>query len=134
MIIAVLLVMAVVVGAAVVSTSVSAAEVSKQKTSAGGITVHYYCESGTPTIYYWNSLPTNMETSYPGPKMTSEGNKWFKYTFSSVTKINMLFITNGVQSEELTREGTKTTAGLQRTPTSKAHGNAPICVRTASIL
>ncbi len=104
MIIAVLLVMAVVVGAALVSTSVSAAEVSKQKTSAGGITVHYYCESGTPTIYYWNSLPTNMETSYPGPKMTSEGNKWFKYTFSSVTKINMLFITNGVQSEELTRE------------------------------
>lgn len=63
MIIAVLLVMAVVVGAAVVSASVSAAEVSKQKTSAGGITVHYYCESGTPTIYYWNSLPTNMRVT-----------------------------------------------------------------------
>ena len=102
--IAALLALAVIVSAAVVTTSVSAAEVSKKKTSASSITVHYYCESGTPTVYYWNSLPQNIETSYPGPAMTSQGNKWFKYTFSNVTKINMLFIANGVQSDELTRE------------------------------
>ena len=71
---------------------------------AGGITVHYYCESGTPTIYYWNSLPTNMETSYPGKAMTAEANNFYKYTFPNVTKINMLFVVNGVQSEELTRK------------------------------
>lgn len=102
--IAALLVMAVVVSAFIAGGSASAAETGKKQTSAAGITVHYYCESGTPTVYYWNSLPTNMETSYPGPKMTSEGNKWFKYTFTNVTKINMLFVTNGVQSAELTRE------------------------------
>ncbi len=73
------------------------------ETGAAGIIVHYYCENGTPTIYYWNSLPTNKETSYPGPAMTSEGNHYFKYTFSDVTKINMLFVVNGVQSAELTR-------------------------------
>ena len=102
--IAALLALAVIVSAAVVTTSVSAAEVSKKKTSASSITVHYYCESGTPTVYYWNSLPQNIETSYPGPAMTNEGNKWFKYKFDNVTKINMLFVTNGVQSEETTQE------------------------------
>ena len=29
-----------------------------------GITVHYYCEDGTPTVYYWNSLPKNIEVKY----------------------------------------------------------------------
>ena len=71
--------------------------------SSSGITVHYYCEEGTPSIYYWNSLPQNISTDYPGKTMISEGNNYYKYTFSNVTKINMLFITNGVQSKELTR-------------------------------
>ena len=87
--------------------SVSSAEVDKETDSeisaTTGITVHYYCENGTPKIYYWNSLPTNKETNYPGPSMTSEGNNYYKYTFSDVTKINFLFITNGEQSAELTR-------------------------------
>ena len=87
--------------------SVSSAEVDKETDSeisaTTGITVHYYCENGTPKIYYWNSLPTNKETSYPGPSMISEGNNYYKYTFSDVTKINFLFITNGEQSAELTR-------------------------------
>ena len=86
--------------------SVNSAEVAPDadsEVSAGGITLHYYCESGTPTIYYWNALPQNKVTNYPGPAMTSEGNKYYKYTFSDVTKINFLFVTNGVQSDELTR-------------------------------
>ena len=87
--------------------SVNSAEVAPKADSevsaATGITIHYYCESGTPTIYYWNALPQNKVTNYPGPAMTSEGNKYYKYTFSDVTKINFLFVTNGVQSDELTR-------------------------------
>ena len=71
---------------------------------AGGITVHYYCENGTPSIYWWNSLPQNITmAAYPGKAMTAEGDNYYKYTFSNVTKINMLFIVNGEQSEELTR-------------------------------
>lgn len=35
--------------------------------------------------------------------MTSEGNNYYKYTFNDVTKINMMFVTNGKQSAELTR-------------------------------
>lgn len=85
--------------------AVNAAEVDQDAEVAAstGITVHYYCESGTPTIYYWNSLPQNISTTYPGPKMTAEGNGFYKYSFSNVTKINFLFVTNGTQSAELTR-------------------------------
>ena len=68
-----------------------------------GITVHYICEDGKPSIYYWNSLPQNKETSYPGPAMIDEGNNYYKYTFSTESKINFLFVVDGKQSEELTR-------------------------------
>ena len=101
-ILAVILALAVVLGVAVVSAS--AVETKKAETAAStGITVHYYCEEGQPNIYYWNSLPTNIETTYPGPKTTSEGNNWYKYTFPTVSKINFIFVTNGVQSDELTQ-------------------------------
>ncbi|MBQ1814372.1 MAG: starch-binding protein [Ruminococcus sp.] len=89
----------VVAGAVEVSKDDSAAE----PVGAGGIIVHYYCESGTPTIYYWNSLPTNVETTYPGKAMTKETNNFYKYTFPNLTKVNMLFVVNGTQSVELTR-------------------------------
>ena len=101
-IVAFLLALAVLVSAAVVSTA--AVDTNKADTGADGITVHYYCEGGTPNIYYWNSLPDNIETSYPGPSMTSEGNNWYRYNFAGKTKINMLFVKSGVQSAELTRE------------------------------
>ncbi len=68
-----------------------------------GITVHYICEDGKPSIYYWNSLPQNKETSYPGAAMIDEGNNYYKYTFSTESKINFLFVVDGKQSEELTR-------------------------------
>ena len=82
----------------------SAAEDDSDEVGAGVITVHCYSEAGAPNIYYWNSLPQNITTSYPGPKMTAEGDNFYKYTFNNVTKINMLFIINGVQSAELTRQ------------------------------
>ena len=51
--------------------SVNSAEVDQNEdlevSASAGITLHYYCESGAPTIYYWNALPTNLETNYPGP-------------------------------------------------------------------
>ena len=84
--------------------AVSAVEAdAEEQVAEAGITVHYYSPDGTPTIYYWNSLPVNKETSYPGKAMVNEGNGFFKYTFSDVTKINMLFVVNGKQSAELTR-------------------------------
>ena len=77
---------------------------SKESTGATGITVHYYTEKGTPSVYYWNALPNNISTEYPGVKMTSEGGNYYRYTFSSVSKINLQFIeSDGTQGKELTR-------------------------------
>lgn len=95
------LIMAVVIIASFAVITTSAAD-----TGATDITVHYYCEDGTPTIYYWNSLPNNIETKYPGDTMskdTSEGDNWYTYKFEGLTKVNMQFVVNGVQSKELSR-------------------------------
>ena len=89
------------------SVNASAAEVNAEESAASGITVHYKPASGTPTIYYWNSLPQNLETTYPGEAMTDEGDGWFSKTFDGITKINMQFITDGSRTAELTQ----TTAG-----------------------
>ena len=105
-VLAVLLAVCVLLTVGVVAATAAAVDVAEDEDAsvgAGGITVHYYSESGTPNIYYWNSLPTNQVTTYPGPKMTAESNNFYKYTFSNLTKVNMLFVVNGKQSPELTR-------------------------------
>lgn len=100
--VAILMVIAMAVS--VFAISASAAQTDNVSSGASGITVHYYTEKGTPSVYYWNSLPQNISTDYPGPKMTSEGNNYYKYTFTNVTKINMQFVdSDGTQSAELTR-------------------------------
>ncbi len=102
--IAAVLVLVIVAGVAVFSVSAANVETSDTAASATGITVHYYCENAAPTIYYWNSLPTNIETAYPGVAMTRDtatGNGWYKYSFSDKSKINVLFVANGVQSDEI---------------------------------
>lgn len=102
-ILALLLTVCLVLTVGVIAVTAAEADVEDEQVGAGGITVHYYSEGGTPSVYYWNSLPSNIETSYPGKTMIAEGENWYKYTFSDVTKINLLFVVNGKQSDELTR-------------------------------
>ena len=100
------LMLVVCIAATVGIVSVSAATVDEDESvqaDYNGIKVHVYSEDGAPNIYYWNSLPQNISTDYPGPKMTAEGDNSYGYTFSNVTKINMMFVTNGTQSAETTR-------------------------------
>ena len=97
--------------------SVNAATTDTEESSAGsGITIHYYGSTTTPSIYYWNSLPTNIDSpTYPGVTMSRDtsaaGPNCYKYSFSNVTKINFLFVENGTQSKELTREYTEKSQG-----------------------
>ena len=102
-ILALILAVCVVCTVAVMSTSAATVDNDSNTSASSSIKVHYYCENGAPTIYYWNSLPQNISTDYPGKAMTKEGNNYYGYTFNNVTKINMLFVTNGEQSAELTR-------------------------------
>ncbi len=103
-ILALILAICVVCSIGILSVGAATAEDDNAVAASSGITVHYYCEDGTPSIYYWNSLPQNISTNYPGPKMISEGDNTYKYTFNNVTKINMMFVApDGEQSKELTR-------------------------------
>lgn len=106
-IIALLLAIAVLVTGAVFTASAAGDSEEEAAADSGSkIIVHYKSESAVPYIYYWNSLPVNIETDYPGKQMTkdsAQGNDWYTYTFNDLTKVNMLFIVNGEQSKELTR-------------------------------
>ncbi len=83
-------------------------ETIKAEAAEKGVTIYFKCESGTPNIYYWNSNPKNLEVEFPGEPMeldtSQEGGNWYKATFSDVTKINMLFSVNGIQTADLTRK------------------------------
>ena len=110
---ALLLALVIAVGVGIVGISAAEGEVAEVAAASdtAGITVYYKCEGKTPYIYYWNALPKNLETAYPGVKMskaTDQGDDWYKYTFKDSTKINLLFTdgTNtleGQLSKELTR-------------------------------
>ncbi|MCR5653052.1 MAG: starch-binding protein [Ruminococcus sp.] len=85
----------------------AATENAKQLAAGSQIIIHYKSETA-PYIYYWNSLPENIEVAYPGEAMTkdaSQGENWYTYTFNDVIKINILFTDkNGNQlSSELSR-------------------------------
>ena len=102
-ILALILTICVVCSVGILSVGAATAE-EDNEVAASSITVHYYCEDGTPSIYYWNSLPQNISTDYPGPKMTAEGDNTYKYTFNNVTKINFMFVSpDGKQSAEFTK-------------------------------
>jgi Starch-binding module 26/Chitobiase/beta-hexosaminidase C-terminal domain/Glycosyl hydrolase family 57/Secretion system C-terminal sorting domain len=47
----------------------------------------------TRKIYYWNALPTNSlaNATWPGVNMTAHTQGWYKYTFTGVDSINMIF-------------------------------------------
>ncbi len=109
--VALLLVIVLAVSVGVVS--VGAATLNKNSASADekvGITVHFKSTEVEPYIYYWNSLPQNIETTYPGVKMTkdaTQGEGWYTYTFDKLTKVNMIFTDK--DGKQLTAELTRNT-------------------------
>lgn len=103
------LVMTFAVTASISVISTIPASAAEEKPENLGITIHY--ESTTqPYVYYWNSLPKNIETKYPGVKMTAESDKnWYTYTFKDVNKINLLFTDK--DGNQLSKETTIKKAG-----------------------
>lgn len=74
------------------------------KAETASITVHYKGTDTTPNIYYWNlNNGTNNPVSWPGTKMTPEGNNWYTYTFSYTSSVNLIFNQNGSQTADLSR-------------------------------
>ena len=62
-VIALILTLCVVCTAGIISVNAANIDDDSDTSASSGITVHYYSESGTPYVYYWNSLPQNIETA-----------------------------------------------------------------------
>ncbi len=72
--------------------------------STDSMTIYYKGEMANPTIYYWNTSPETLTTSWPGNTMTDMGNGWFSFTLSGVTCSNLIFSSSGSnQTEDLQR-------------------------------
>ncbi|WP_405207856.1 starch-binding protein [Aquimarina sp. LLG6339-5] len=53
------------------------------------------------TLYYWETTPTSLTTSWPGVEMTdTDGDGWYEYRLSGVACANVIFSTNGEQQTE----------------------------------
>lgn len=69
---------------------------ASQVAADDGITIHFVSDWNSASVYYWNALPDDMETSWPGENMSKDEDGYYTYTFQGVSKINLLF-TNGSQ-------------------------------------
>ena len=111
---AIMLAVMMMVSVAVISATATSTDVADTAADTG-ITIHYESEDGVPYVYYWNALPQDIETAYPGVKMTKDptlkGGNWYTYTFADVEKINLLFT-----------DGSKTLDGQISTETSRTTG------------
>ncbi|WP_370392188.1 starch-binding protein [uncultured Winogradskyella sp.] len=49
--------------------------------------------SVTPNVYWWNAAPTGTlsDGTWPGVPMEVHDSEWYKYTFSDITSINVIF-------------------------------------------
>ena len=74
----------------------------KMLAATGNIVVHFpISEMKDAKIYYWNVLPTDMETDWPGETM-SEKEKYYTYSFTATSKVNFLFTNGSEQTEDFT--------------------------------
>ena len=70
--------------------------------NTGNIVVHYpMAEMDKAKIYYWNVLPNDMETEWPGDKLACD-DTWYTYSFNAVNKVNFLFANGDEQTEDFT--------------------------------
>ena len=111
-ILAIVMSIALIVSIAVISSTATASAADTEV--ATGITIHVKSVGKTPYVYYWNATPTDLETQYPGVKMTKEasmeGGDWYTYVFKNADKVNLLF-TDGTDtlSGQISEETSRTT-------------------------
>ena len=82
----------------IVSVDTDASQVAAEE----GITVHFVSDWDKANVYYWNAMPDDMETSWPGENMSKDDDGYYTYTFQGVSKINLLFTNGSQQTEDLT--------------------------------
>ncbi|GAA4270848.1 starch-binding protein [Aquimarina gracilis] len=77
-----------------------------QDTSDEGMTIYYKGPLNNPSLYFWNTSPTSLNTNWPGELMQNAGNGWYKYKLTNVSCANLIFSNNGNnQTSDLNRCG-----------------------------
>ncbi|MEM9340826.1 MAG: starch-binding protein, partial [Bacteroidota bacterium] len=57
-----------------------------------------------PSIYFWNSTPSGVTTSWPGVMMEPQANGWYQYTLQDTECTQLIFSNNGTsQTVDLNR-------------------------------
>lgn len=105
-----------VTGIAEGTATITATKAQNQKTAASIIkvskpytfTVNFYKPSNWGTginIYYWATEPagTIPEVSWPGVRMTDNGDGWYTYAFTNVNFTNLIFNDGSKQTGNLSR-------------------------------
>ncbi len=49
------------------------------------------------TLYYWDTTPTSLATTWPGVPMKASGDGWYEYTLAGVDCAHVIFSANGAQ-------------------------------------
>lgn len=78
--------------------AVSAVSLSAPAKAASGVTVFFQNSQNWSSVYcytFYGSGPTTGSPSWPGSKMTSVGNNWYKFTYTGSQPLNVIFNDNG---------------------------------------
>lgn len=76
-------------------TATTAPTATPKPAVKGKIIVHFYSNSASMNIHYWDAVGAKeAQSSWPGNEMTSEGNNWYTYTIEGATSASMLFNCN----------------------------------------
>ena len=58
------------------------------------LVVHFKCPAGwgaNVNIHFWDAVPAEPSSSWPGVRMRAEANDWFAYTFTAATAASIVF-------------------------------------------
>lgn len=81
--------------AAPTATEAAIATATPKPPVKGKIIVHFYSNSTSMNIHYWDAVgAAKTTTAWPGDAMTPEGNNWYTYTIEGATSASMLFNCN----------------------------------------
>ncbi len=81
--------------------------ISITNTPSVGLTVHFKNTANWPVVklHYWDVIPAQAQTTWPGKTMTDLGNGWWVYTITNATSANVIFNNgSGTQTGNLSRD------------------------------
>lgn len=77
------------------------AETVNADTSSDSVTVHYPSDWQNVYLYAWNALPSDVDFTWNGTALTKDSDGYYSYTFSGISKVNLLFHNETEQTDDM---------------------------------